>query len=88
MESLTAEQIVMVVEKIIGGIAPVGCSSTDAKRYENLEVMTDVAEAIISNLWHIREDTRNSYEGSVKKASMRIGSFLEILGEYAEDHNA
>ena len=64
-----------IVKKLIGNIRPLGDASRDGERFENLKEMCNLANALIKEIDDVAYDFRDSYEGTVKRAS-----------EYARDY--
>lgn len=65
-----------IVQKLVGPVKPVGCSTTDAKRYDNLEQLIELFDAIYMDLQSVASSA-NSYEHSVSKAGKLAKSVIE-----------
>jgi hypothetical protein len=80
-EELTVHQ---VVEKLIGPIKPAGVTHIDDKRFENLEAMIDLTEALLDDLHRVSFHSER-HEASVAKAGKKAKTFLKnIIEEYGE----
>jgi hypothetical protein len=65
-----------VVTKLIGNINPVGMSEVDSERLENLKVMTELVEKLITDIDNVDYRNKDSHEYSVKKAADFASDFL------------
>ena len=73
--------IPLVVTKLIGPIDPIGCSTTDKKRFKNLMEMIHLTEHLLGELKDVVHN-KNSYEDSVKKIGIRAENFFK--GAYSD----
>jgi hypothetical protein len=62
------EQIVEIIEKLIGSIEPVGDASIDGKREENLKVFIGVFEDMLNTLDNISYENRDFHQVSIKNS--------------------
>jgi hypothetical protein len=62
-----------IVNKLIGPIEPVGETTADDTRYENLKAKCELAESLIMEIQFVANANKNRQEYSMKRA-----------GEYAE----
>ena len=69
-----------VVNKLVGPIEPVGSTHTDHERFDNLENMTDLVYALITDIDRIADENKNRREASMKKAGVHCDGFLTALG--------
>jgi len=65
-----------VVEKLVGEINPVGETNTDNKRFENLKVMTELANELLMDITDVGFRYRNNQQFSMKRASNFAKNFL------------
>ena len=65
-----------IVTKLVGEINPVGETNIDNKRFENLKVMTDLVDDLLSDIDHVAW-CNNSPEYSVNRAGQFALSFLD-----------
>ena len=72
-----------IVQKLIGPVEPVGCSTIDAERYENLEQLVQLFDAIYMDL-HSVASSADSHEHSVSKA----GKLAKLAIETNPDDSA
>lgn len=73
-----------VVKKLIGPINPAGATHIDDKRFENLEAMIDLTEALLDDLHRVSRHSERQ-EASMAKAGKKAKAFLEnIVEEYGE----
>lgn len=69
-----------IVKKLIGPINPVGCSSRDEERFENLKNMIELMDQIHSEIDDIAYRNRESREHSIKRSVDYINVYLNKLG--------
>ncbi len=63
-------EIYDVVKKLVGPISPVGGTNTDDERFENLKVMTELVDKLITDISNV-----SAYEYSHEYSSKRAGEF-------------
>ena len=68
--------VIEIVENLVGKITPVGETNEDAIRFENLKVMCDLANSLISKIDDVAYKNKDSYEYSVKRAVEYAERFL------------
>lgn len=73
-----------VVQKIVGAIEPVGETNADNNRFENLKVMEDLVDELISDLIIVSRQ-KDRYEHSIGKAGKHANQFLSHIRETIED---
>ena len=79
-------KLVEIVNKLVGNINPIGKSEVDAKRFENLKVMCDLVNELITQIEDVNYRNKGAYEGSVVKCQEYAVNFLtETLGIEYED---
>ena len=66
-----------VITKLIGRINPIGETTTDNERFENLKVMCKLVEKLIVDINTVSYSNKTSYEFSKKRASDYANKFLE-----------
>lgn len=74
---LDSNTILQVVERLVGPIQPVGETHTDDVRYENLEVMCQLANKLVQEIDRVAYDHRNAHEYSRKRASGYAKNFID-----------
>lgn len=78
---MSTENILEVINKLVGAINPVGESHTDGQRFENLKVMCDIVNDLVRQIDDVSYRNRDAYESSIQKASKYANTFLsETLG--------
>lgn len=65
-----------VVKKLIGSISPIGETTADDKRFENLKQMTDLVNKLVTDIDDVSYNYKNSHEFSVKRAGEYADKFL------------
>lgn len=70
-----------VIRKINGEINPIGDSSVDAERYENLLILCETVNKLVSDIDAVAYINKGSYEYSRKKAAKYASDFLTKLLE-------
>lgn len=68
-----------VVKKLVGEIEPIGETRTDEARFENLKVMTDLVDKLITDIDGMCVYEKN-HQASMKKAAKYASDFLTRLG--------
>lgn len=66
-----------LVKKVIGPINPIGQSSVDLKRFENLHEMTNLVESLLSDIDDIIYNNSDAKEYSVKKSVDFAKKFMQ-----------
>jgi hypothetical protein len=74
-----------VRKKLIGPIRPVGCSSADKERLENLKELTKMTAEILDDIYSIYTVNSGSYESSRQVAAKHIKEFFKDNADYFED---
>ena len=74
MEKLTIEEI---VKNLVGPVNPIGQSSVDEERFENLKVLCELTDSLVKIIDDVSYLNKYSHEYSVKKASDYAGNFLK-----------
>lgn len=77
---MKSETIVEVVKRLIGGIDPIGETNTDNKRFENLKVMTEVVDVLLTDIGWVAENNKDRGEYSRKRAGDFANKFYTKLG--------
>ena len=72
-------ELIDIVRKLVGPILPTGESSGDEKRFENLRVMTKLADIIIGDIDGVIT-YKNSLAFSEKRAGEFASKFFDDLG--------
>lgn len=70
-------EIYDVVVKLVGPIIPVGETQTDAKRLENLKVLTKLTNTLLIDIDSIARDNKDRVEYSRKKVGEFAAKFLK-----------
>lgn len=68
-----------IVKKLVGSITPIGQSSIDNERFENLQVMCDLVDKLLTDLDDMSHWNKNSHEFSVKRAGKYAEDFLNLI---------
>jgi hypothetical protein len=75
----------LVVNKLIGPIEPVGETTTDEKRYENLKAQCELVEQLILDIQYVAKNNKDRHEHSMKRAGEYADRFLtNTIGITAE----
>ena len=51
-----------IIEKLIGGIDPIGESTADGRRFENLKKMTELVEGLLSEIADVARGNKDRHE--------------------------
>ncbi|MCK5603190.1 hypothetical protein KAR91_15010 [Candidatus Pacearchaeota archaeon] len=73
-----------VVKKLIGQVGPVGETHEDNRRFENLKVMTELADSLLTEIADVARHNKDRHEHSMQKAGKHAHSFMAVSG--IEDH--
>jgi hypothetical protein len=76
---MDSKTTVHVVKRLVGVVNPIGQSSADLVRFENLRHLTEVTEELLEIIKHVHTSNQHSHEHSVKRASNHAGEFLERI---------
>ena len=68
-----------VVKKLVGDINPIGETTLDNKRYENLKELIDVVDTLVSDIRDMVIRNRGMNEYSIKRAVDEAEKFLAEL---------
>lgn len=74
-----------IVLKLVGDINPHGDSSRDEKTFENLKVLCNLVEELLTTIDYVHYNNKNAFEFSVKRASEHAKKFLTETGYYKEN---
>jgi len=69
-----------IVKKLVGDISPVGETNEDNKRFENLKIMGDLVESLLSDMDDIVYRKSNNQEYSIKRAVDFVIKFMDDMG--------
>lgn len=75
------ETIVSIIEQLVGEISPVGQSERDAISFENLKLLCDVTDALLTKVSDVSTNNKNAYEHSVKRSQEYAERFLMDVKE-------
>lgn len=66
-----------IVKRLVGNINPIGETTTDNERYENLKAMCLLVNELVSEIDSVHYVNRDSKQYSVKRASDYAGEFIK-----------
>ena len=69
-----------IVKKLVGKINPVGETTADEKRFENLKVMTELVDSLLKDIDNVYYVNQCSHEYSVKRSADFASKFFTKLG--------
>lgn len=69
-------ELIDIVNKLVGRIEPIGDTSVDEERFENLKAYCDLINEMVRRVDDIAYNNINSSLASVKKANDYIDNFL------------
>ncbi len=84
MEKVTGEEIIKVVENLVGGIKPVGCSTTDTEVQNNIRKLGDVIYMLTVYLESVIK-YKNSEYGSMADCGFAAERQLRYVYEILHD---
>lgn len=73
MKLLELQEIVM---SLVGNINPIGETTTDNERFENLKCLCDLVNVLVGKIDNVSYSNKDSKEYSVKRASDCADKFL------------
>lgn len=76
---MDAKTTTEVIKKLVGSVNPIGETTTDAVRFNNLKLLTEVSENLLEIISHVHRQNKHSHEHSVRKAADHAGEFLERI---------
>ena len=74
---MTKEGIIEVIDKLVGGIAPIGESNYDTKAKKNLEMMIEITGHYVDEIFYIAQN--KSYMASVQDCQKIAEEVLTVL---------
>ena len=69
-----------VVIKLIGIIKPVGETNIDNDRFENLKIMTELVDRLLTDIDQVAYQYKNNHQYSMKRASDFARKFQDNMG--------
>jgi hypothetical protein len=81
---MKAETIIEVVRKLIGGVDAIGETNHDNRAYENLNVMIDVCNALLDDIY-IASKTKDCPQYSMKQIGGHAYRFIEDLKVWCDE---
>lgn len=79
---MTEAQIIEVIDKLVGGIVPIGESNYDAKAKKNLEMMIEITGHYVDEIFYIAQN--KSYMASVQECQKIAEKFIRGLKDAYE----
>lgn len=73
---MSIDTVEEVVTKLVGRIKPVGESNEDEKRFENLVLMCELVDRLVTKIDEVAYDNKDRYEASMKKAGLYAQNFM------------
>ena len=65
-----------IVQKLVGRIDPIGETNTDDVRFENLKVMCELVNDLVSEIYRVVFDNKEHFEYSRKRAADYAQDFM------------
>ena len=69
-----------VVIKLIGNIKPIGETNIDNDRFENLKIMTELVDELLTDIDRVAYRYKNNHQDSMKRASDFARKFQDSMG--------
>lgn len=79
---MTKEGIIEVIDRLVGGIAPIGESNYDAKAKKNLEMMIEITGHYVDEICEIAQ--MDSYMASIQNCQEIARDFVKGLKDAYE----
>ena len=73
-----------VVRKLVGAIEPVGETTADERRFDNIKELTELVERLLSDINEVAWRYRNNHQYSMKRASRYAQDFIDNLDVVAK----
>lgn len=83
---MSSEQIIEVIDKLVGGITPIGETNYDNKAKENLNMMIEIVGHYIDDICDIAQT--DSYMASIQECQQIAKDFINGLKDAYESLNA
>ena len=83
---MKAEEVKIVVDKLIGKIHPISSSEYDSECLKNIDEYIDLCDMMIGELWNISSIHENSPYDSSLKVGVKASQFLDGLREYLSEN--
>ena len=69
-----------IVQKLVGSIEPVGETNEDDRRFENLQVMTELVDKLLTDIDNVAVYNEHRQEYSRKRAGKFASDFFDRIG--------
>ena len=69
-----------IVKKLVGEINPIGESNTDDTRFENLKIMTELVDKLLTDIDRVAYRYKNNHQFSMKRAADFARKFQDNMG--------
>ncbi len=69
-----------VVKKLVGEINPIGDTNVDKVRLDNLNIMTELVDSLLTDIDAVANNYKNNHQYSMKKASEFASDFFTKIG--------
>ena len=83
---MSSEQIIEVIDKLVGGITPIGETNYDDKTKENLNMMIEIVGHYVDDICEIA--LTDSYMASIQECQKIAKDFINGLKDAYESLNA
>lgn len=80
---MKAEQIIEVVDKLVGGITPIGETNYDNKAKENLNMMIEIVGHYVCEICEVAQMS-NYHQASIQRCQEIAQKFIRSLPEVYE----
>ena len=77
---MNEEVLYIAVKRLVGNINPLGCSSRDEERLENMKFACGLVNSLLVDIYDVVSINRGSYEHSVKEIANYAEKFIDDLG--------
>ena len=83
---MTDEEIVRVVNKLVGTTYPIADSSYDEKVYNNITILGSVIDTLVGNLGLLISEEHDSKFASVERCTKRATDILKTINANIVDY--
>ena len=81
---LNEQDILTIVNKLVGSIEPVGSSHIDKERYENLVIMSNLIEDLCYQMLQLASKEKQGYasvDKAIERARLGLLDFKRMIGD-------
>ena len=81
MPKIDSDTVVLVIDRLVGDIYPIGDSTIDEQRYENLKLMEQVLDILVGRMSVVAKDSDSPF-ASCRRLGDSAESWMSDTKEY------